>query len=369
MALEGLEPGGLGLLQEGLVQGRIGQGEGHVHPRPALGVHRVVVEVRGVDGGIELARLALVDLGHLPQPATALEPLEHQPGQVPGIGGRGVVHGAGLGVHRVVQHGGHAGQGPAHQVLAYDDHGQAGGPDVLLRPGVDHAVAGHVDGAREDGGRHVRHQRDATGIRDVGKLHSADGLVGRVVHVGRIGGQVQPLLPRHGGEVVGLGAAGDAHLAEAARLLDGLLRPRAGVDVVGGFLPAQQVDGHHGELEAGPALQEQDLVAVRHRQQVAQVGLGLLGDGDEGPAAVAHLHHRHAFAVPVQQLLACLLQHLFRQRRRSGAEVVCPRHGACVFPLRCAGADVSRAPHRRPRCRWPRARCARCRTASRPRPG
>ena len=48
---------------------------------------------------------------------------------------------------------------------------------------------------------------------------------------------------------------------------------------------------------------------------------GLLRDAEEGLAAVADLHHRGANAVPVEQLLANLLEHLDRQRRWTGAEI------------------------------------------------
>ena len=58
----------------------------------------------------------------------------------------------------------------------------------------------------------------------------------------------------------------------------------------------------------------------------AQQAFGLGVDGDEFFAAVAHLHHRHARAVPVEHLFGGLAQHAFGQRGRAGAEVVDALH-------------------------------------------
>ncbi len=83
-----------------------------------------------------------------------------------------------------------------------------------------------------------------------------------------------------------------------------------------------RVSGH--QIDTGSALQEQHLVVGRNCQQRAQIGFRLLGDGDEGLAAMAHFHHRHAAAAPIQQLLSDLLQHHFRQRGRTRTEVINP---------------------------------------------
>ena len=50
---------------------------------------------------------------------------------------------------------------------------------------------------------------------------------------------------------------GDVHLADLLRLLDGLLRPRAGIDVVGCRAGCQQVHRHHRELQARAALEKE----------------------------------------------------------------------------------------------------------------
>jgi hypothetical protein len=56
-------------------------------------------------------------------------------------------------------------------------------------------------------------------------------------------------------------------------------------------------------LAQAAALHEENAEICRHGEQAAQRGLGLPVDADELLAAVAHLHHAHARAVPVEHLL------------------------------------------------------------------
>ena len=83
----------------------------------------------------------------------------------------------------------------------------------------------------------------------------------------------------------------------------------------------QQVHRHDRVLADRAALQEQHLVAAGDREQRAQIGFGLGRDGDEFLAAVAHLHHRHAAALPVEHFGGGLAQHGFGEHRGAGAEV------------------------------------------------
>lgn len=121
---------------------------------------------------------------------------------------------------------------------------QARGPHVLLSPGVDEAVAGDVDGPREDRGGEVGHQRDLSGIGHVVELNAANGLVGRVVQVaGRLGDGERAGLG--GGRVGGGGLVGghdDVGLVGAS-LLDGLGGPLAGVEVGDRVAGGGQVEG------------------------------------------------------------------------------------------------------------------------------
>ena len=57
---------------------------------------------------------------------------------------------------------------------------------------------------------------------------------------------------------IGSGAGG----ADDLGLLEGFLTPGAGDEVVGALAGTEQVQGHHGELQAGASLQQQDLVVV-----------------------------------------------------------------------------------------------------------
>ncbi|MNO92653.1 hypothetical protein D3C76_842340 [compost metagenome] len=159
-------------------------------------------------------------------------------------------------------------------------------------------------------------------MRNPVEFQAADGLVGRVVQVGGARGQV-PLVLTGNGEVVVLGRTGDhVDVAETASLFDGLLRPDAGFHVVRHAALGQQVQRDLGELLAGAALQEQHLVVGGDGQQVTQVLLGLLGDGDVLIAAVAHFHDRQATALPVEHFGLGALQYSGGQRRGTGAEVI-----------------------------------------------
>jgi hypothetical protein len=115
-----------------------------------------------------------------------------------------------------------------------------------------------------------------------------------MLHVGGIRVELPAVARWDAGVATGLGAGGDIDRAVLAGFLDRLLRPFAGVDVVGRSLAAQHVHRHDGVLADGAALHEQHLVVRRHGQQLAQQAFGLGMDGDELLAAVAHFHHRHA---------------------------------------------------------------------------
>src|SRR5438128_4147699 len=146
--------------------------------------------------------------------------------------------------------------------------------------------------------------------------------------VGRVLAHV-PVLRRIG-EVLVLGARGNVHVAEALRLLDRLLRPFAGRDVIRFSLAVQQIHRHLGELQRRAALKEQHLVVLRYREQLAQILLGFGSDADELLAAMAHLHHRHAAAVPVEDLVAGAGKDFGGEHRRPRAEIENTGHQCTV---------------------------------------
>jgi hypothetical protein len=104
-------------------------------------------------------------------------------------------------------------------------------------------------------------------------------------------------------------------------LLDGVGRPGAGVDIVGGAAVREKVQRDHAELQAGPALEENHVEAIVEAEQPAGAGDGVVEDGLELLGAVAHLQDRHAGALVVEQVLLDLFEHRQGQRRRAGVEV------------------------------------------------
>ena len=330
MALEVGQARGLGAGQEVGVEGGVGQGEGHVHPGARALLDRVGVEVGGVDGAVEELGLGAVALGHRLQAAAVLDPVADEPQQVDGEGGGRVEHGVGVGHLLVVQDGGGHRTGPPQQVLAHDDDGQARGTHVLLGACVDEAVAGDVDGPREDRGGEVGHERDVAGVGHVVELDAADGLVGRVVQVaGGLGDGEGAGLGR--GRVGGGGLVGghdDVELVGAG-LLDGLGGPLAGVEVGDRVTGGGQVEGDAGELGAGPALEEKDAVVLGDGQQSAQRGLGIGRAGHEVGSAVGDLQDGHPRSAPAGELGGGLLEDRQGKLGGTGGEIE-DAHGVII---------------------------------------
>src|SRR5437016_11190877 len=173
-------------------------------------------------------------------------------------------------------------------------------------------------------------------------FNPADGFVRAVVDVRGVLPDV-PFL-RRVSEVPVFRTRGDVHVTEGLRFPDCLLRPFAGRHVVGLALAAQQVHRHLRELQGRAALQEQQLVVLRHGEQLAQVALGVGGDADEFLAAMAHLHHAHAAAVPVEHLVARAREHLGGKHCRPGAEIEDARHQCTVGPEGAGGSSGAASP-------------------------
>ena len=321
MALELRQPRRFGFLDEDLVEICIAQRERNVHQRTVILRHRRVIELGLVEIIVKQSGLGAVDLLHRGHTALLFQPLEHQPCDINAVGRRRVRHRIVFRLHLVVKYGGRDRQGLAQQIIAHDDDGHAGRSDILLRAGVNQAVTRHIHRPRQDVRRHVGDDRHAAGVRYPMKLDAANGLVGCQMHIRSIGIELPFRLFRCPRVVVSFGTRGNIDLAVFLGVGDGLLRPLSGVDVIGIGLAAQQVHRHHGELRRCAALQEQHFVVFRNSHQFAQVGFGLGVNGDEFLAAMAHFHHRHAAAVPIEHFRSGLLQHRFRQHRRTRAEI------------------------------------------------
>src|SRR6267378_3146780 len=164
-------------------------------------------------------------------------------------------------------------------------------------------------------------------------FNPADGFVRAVVDVRGI----RPDLPllRGVGEIAVFGAGRDADIAIALRFLHCLPGPFPREHVVGLAPAAQQVHRHLRELQ---------LVILRDGEQLAQVAPGVGGDADEFLAAMAHLHHAHAGAVPVEHLVAGARQHLGGKHCRPGAEIEDARHQCTVGPEGAGGSSAAASP-------------------------
>ena len=206
----------------------------------------------------------------------------------------------------------------AQQVLAHDEDDHAGRGDVLLRAGVDHAEFGDVVDLGEDVGGHIRHQRDVAGVRHMVIARAVDGVVCGDVDVPGVRGEC---VVRDVGVVVLAGGAGDVDLAVLLGLHQRVVREVAGVDVVS-LAALHQVQGHGGEHGGRAALQEHDLVALRHAHHVLKVRDGLLEDLQVHFRSVTHLHDGHARTAVAEQVLLYLFEHFSRKHGRAGREIV-----------------------------------------------
>jgi len=78
---------------------------------------------------------------------------------------------------------------------------------------------------------------------------------------------------------------------------------------VDGLSGQAEVHGRHSELHAAAALHENHRIFVRDSEQLAQLSFRIRVDAFKFRRAVAHFHHRHAAAMPVEQFFADALEH------------------------------------------------------------
>lgn len=124
-----------------------------------------------------------------------------------------------------------------------------------------------------------------------------------------------------GQQLLVLAGSNDVHLAELGGFLGGKVREVAGDKVIC-LAGGHEIQRDHGKLLGGTALKETDLVVVGNVHYPAQGGLGVLDDGIEPLAAVAHLHHALTAVAILEQLCLCLPEHLLGQHAGACAEVV-----------------------------------------------
>ena len=310
-----------------LVEVLVRQAPRDVHQRPRAEVGVSPVEALAVvDRGVEQPRLLAVAGVLRLEPAHLLqEPAGHEHRDVDREHRRRVVHRSVLGERPIVEHRRHAVGHLRQDVVPHDRDRDARRAEVLLRAGVDHAVAGHVDRPGQEVRRHVGHQRHVADGRGVGReLHALDRLVRRDVGVRGAGGERLGELGVHGhpAEAVGLTRPSDADGSGRCRFLRRLRSPRPRDHQVGRpVFAVGEVEGHHRELLRGSALAEQDLVRRRDRQQRAQVRLGFGDHAFEPRAAMRELQRRGPHAGQREQISPDLLEHRLRQDGRPGGEV------------------------------------------------
>jgi len=110
-------------------------------------------------------------------------------------------------------------------------------------------------------------------------------------------------------------------LAVLLGLLECLVAPRAGDDVIHGVVRGAEVERHGGELGGGAALEEQDGITRRDFQEGVEISLGFFDDGHEILATVAHLHDAHAGSLPEVELGLGAAKYVLGQGGVTGGEV------------------------------------------------
>ena len=154
-------------------------------------------------------------------------------------------------------------------------------------------------------------------------LRADNGVVRGVVQVAGARSDRHLAGPGHAHVACLLVVPGSHRIAEALRLLHRVVGPGAGQQVVGAALvPAQEVERSHGELQAGAALQEHDLVVLGYIEQAGQALYGPSDHPFELLGAVADLHDPCAHAHELGQGLLELLDHREGKGGRAGREVV-----------------------------------------------
>ena len=95
--------------------------------------------------------------------------------------------------------------------------------------------------------------------------------------------------------------------------------PRDGI--VRAAADRQQIQRNHGKLRGRAALQEEDLMRIRHGERGTEARLRLGENVRVDGAAVTHLHDGHAGAAIVHQLRLRLFEHGFREHGRPRGEI------------------------------------------------
>jgi hypothetical protein len=137
-------------------------------------------------------------------------------------------------------------------------HDRSRRPHVLLSARVDELICLRVERSRKDVGAHVRNERNAASRR-CSKLCTENGVVGRVMQIGRSGGHgIQ------GGDSIvirGFGRANDVSRTRVFGFFDGHVGPRARIDVRCSATFRKEIVCSGEKAQAGSSLQKQHVKA------------------------------------------------------------------------------------------------------------
>ena len=148
---------------------------------------------------------------------------------------------------------------------------------------------------------------------------------------------------------IGLGRRDCFRLAVLAGFLPRLGRKLAGENVVRLAGTVHEVERNRRKLRGSAALQEQDLVVVRHTQNLAEQIHRAEDDRFIYLGAVGHLHHGLTAALIVQHLLCRAVEYRLRQHRGACRKVIHSCHCKILLTILFIPCYYSPIPRRKSR--------------------
>ena len=203
--------------------------------------------------------------------AYALKPFQGLVHHEDGEYGRGVEHGFFLEMYAIIKHCRDIPAYFAETILTDDGECHASRAGILLRATVNQRILTHINAAAEDIGRHICNERNGA-VNILLDFRTVDGIVGGNMQVVKIRGDFESL-----GDiavVLVLGAGDCIGIAQALGLLEGLVRPHAGIEICSFFLKV--VHCYIQELHAGSAAEEHGFIFIGNVQDLAPKGTGLI---------------------------------------------------------------------------------------------
>ena len=217
----------------------------------------------------------------------------------------------------VVQHGWNWTIHLAESVLAHNSYGNTCGSEVLLCAGIYGVVFTEIDTARENIRTHIGDQRTrSVGIlTDLGTINRVVACVVEIIHT------FGNCIALGNESIVGiLRRSYHIHLAEQARLLDGIGSPCTRVEESGFGL--KEVIWNHAELHRGATSEPQNFKTGRYIENFFHQSCGLVYNGLELLAAVRNLEKRETHVRKIKNGVGRILNGVFAQNRRSGIKIM-----------------------------------------------